>query len=300
VAQDFLRTFGERVRQLRIALGISQEELAHRSGLDRTYISDIERGQRNIGLLNVQTIASGLTIDPAELLVATKSISPSPPTYRLRSGFAINRGFPVIGEQVVRAALATADDLAVLPFSLFHTIDLKTLSSIGGALFATHLAREVGAIVNPIEKGHPDILPVTAAEATESQLRNYPAGLEVKCTVGNVESGSNLHPGEPRVDSLTGITWQAHHQDVRSLMALLLDFAGLQGEAERSPIITGVFYSENLLVDDWGKISGTTGRNTKVCGMRSSGKKKLGAGWVLLLDDDRFVRRYGTLLNFEA
>ena len=49
--------FGKRVRELRMDLGLSQEELA---GLHRNYIGGVERGERNIGLLNVDRLAAEL------------------------------------------------------------------------------------------------------------------------------------------------------------------------------------------------------------------------------------------------
>lgn len=61
------RAFGRRVRHLRVARGYSQEELAARSGLHRTYISSLERGQRNVGLDNVRALAAALGVRPAEL-----------------------------------------------------------------------------------------------------------------------------------------------------------------------------------------------------------------------------------------
>ena len=54
--------FGRAVRTLRKKIGISQEELAHRAGLHRTYITDIERGVRNLSLLNIERIADALGI----------------------------------------------------------------------------------------------------------------------------------------------------------------------------------------------------------------------------------------------
>lgn len=61
------RAFGRRVRELRQARGYSQEELAERSGLHRTYISSLERGQRNVGLDNVHALAMALEVTPAML-----------------------------------------------------------------------------------------------------------------------------------------------------------------------------------------------------------------------------------------
>ena len=63
-----LKTFGARVRLRRKELGFSQEELAGISGLHRTYIGSLERGERNISLANVVRIANALEIDPSELV----------------------------------------------------------------------------------------------------------------------------------------------------------------------------------------------------------------------------------------
>ena len=57
---DICKKFGNRVRELRIAKGLSQEVLAQKSGLHRTYIGGIERGERNISLANIQKIALAL------------------------------------------------------------------------------------------------------------------------------------------------------------------------------------------------------------------------------------------------
>ena len=57
-----------RLRELRKARGFSQEALADRCGLDRTYISGIERGNRNVAVRNVELIAKALGISIAELM----------------------------------------------------------------------------------------------------------------------------------------------------------------------------------------------------------------------------------------
>jgi len=56
------------VKRLRTAAGLSQEELAARAGLHRTYISSVERGQRNVSLENIYALASALGSDPRDLL----------------------------------------------------------------------------------------------------------------------------------------------------------------------------------------------------------------------------------------
>ena len=63
-----LISFGEIVRQLRQEKGWSQEELASQCDLDRTYVSGVERGVRNIGLLNILRIADALSIKASALL----------------------------------------------------------------------------------------------------------------------------------------------------------------------------------------------------------------------------------------
>lgn len=62
-----LKAFGERVRQLRQAKSLSQEQLAELAGLHRNYIGGIERGERNISLLNILRLAKALGITPTEL-----------------------------------------------------------------------------------------------------------------------------------------------------------------------------------------------------------------------------------------
>ncbi len=64
---DILTRFGHRVRALRRARGHSQETFADACGMDRTYISGIERGRRNVGLRNIAVIAQALGISLSEL-----------------------------------------------------------------------------------------------------------------------------------------------------------------------------------------------------------------------------------------
>ena len=68
MSNDPLLLFGTRVRELRLTKRISQEELAALTELDRTYISGIERGKRNLSLKNIIKVANALQISPSELL----------------------------------------------------------------------------------------------------------------------------------------------------------------------------------------------------------------------------------------
>ena len=63
---------GRRIRQLRERSGVSQEELAHQADLDRTYVGGVERGERNLGALNLLRFAAALGVSASVLL---KSVS---------------------------------------------------------------------------------------------------------------------------------------------------------------------------------------------------------------------------------
>ena len=67
-SRDVRVLVGERIRTARLAAGMSQEVLSEISGLHRTYISDTERGHRNLTLESLAAIARALKIKPADLL----------------------------------------------------------------------------------------------------------------------------------------------------------------------------------------------------------------------------------------
>lgn len=59
--------FGERIKQLRLSKGISQEKFAISIDMDRTYYASVENGKRNISIVNIEKIAKGLDISLEEL-----------------------------------------------------------------------------------------------------------------------------------------------------------------------------------------------------------------------------------------
>jgi len=64
---DIKRQFGTRLRELRTAKGLSQEALALSCDLDRTYIGGVERGERNVSLINIYRIAAALDVPAADM-----------------------------------------------------------------------------------------------------------------------------------------------------------------------------------------------------------------------------------------
>ncbi|MCL4106618.1 UNVERIFIED_CONTAM: hypothetical protein GTU68_009752 [Idotea baltica] len=60
--------FGRRVRSLRKERGLSQEAFALKCGMDRSYMGGVERGERNIALVNIFKVAASLDLSPAELM----------------------------------------------------------------------------------------------------------------------------------------------------------------------------------------------------------------------------------------
>ena len=65
---EIKKDFGERLRSIRKNKGLSQETLALTCELDRTYIGGVERGERNISLINIYKIADALGVSPREFL----------------------------------------------------------------------------------------------------------------------------------------------------------------------------------------------------------------------------------------
>lgn len=60
--------FGERLRAIRLEKGLSQEKVADLAGLHRNYVSSVERGERNISIVNIDKLAQALKVPMAELM----------------------------------------------------------------------------------------------------------------------------------------------------------------------------------------------------------------------------------------
>jgi transcriptional regulator with XRE-family HTH domain len=71
--EDVKRQFGETVRELRKAAGLSQEELADLAELDRSYVGCVERGERNLSIENVCKLAKAIGVSPADFFTWWRS-----------------------------------------------------------------------------------------------------------------------------------------------------------------------------------------------------------------------------------
>ena len=67
MAADLLVRLGDRIRKLRKARGWTQVEMAEKVGIDRSFLADVERGKRNVSILNVELIAKGFEISMSQL-----------------------------------------------------------------------------------------------------------------------------------------------------------------------------------------------------------------------------------------
>jgi transcriptional regulator with XRE-family HTH domain len=76
----FLKAFGRAVRERRSELDLSQEDLGFRAEIDRTYVSGVERGVRNVTLRVVLRLSTALGVDPADLLADVRAIRASAAT----------------------------------------------------------------------------------------------------------------------------------------------------------------------------------------------------------------------------
>jgi transcriptional regulator with XRE-family HTH domain len=69
---DVRERFGYAVKVRREELGLTQEDLADRAGIHRTYLSDVERGTRNLSLVNIERLAAALSVSMSDLFAAVE------------------------------------------------------------------------------------------------------------------------------------------------------------------------------------------------------------------------------------
>jgi hypothetical protein len=191
---------------------------------------------------------------------------------------------------------------------IFALLGMRNLSSFVGELFGSYLLKESNGlfIKNPHQDGYPDLLLLDKFgkphwESLASQLRAKKpfspfatGGVEIKATVGSVPTPASLAKkqmtkpgiGDQRITLLKSYDWKAHHRDTNNLIGILWDF--ING----APSIVAVFYSNELEISNWGKIIQPKeggGRTTSVSIMTRKGVETMYRGWLVVLDDDRYI-----------
>lgn len=308
-----LIAFGEKVRNLRSDLGISQEELASRAELHRTYIGMIERAEKNLTLENIEKIAEALGVKIADLFIESVTTQHK---YKFRNNYQAEfkgktESFSIetsLFEEALRISNLRIAEIAGLVPSLFKTLGMRNLSSFVGENFVDSIVKiSKGLLVkNPHQDGYPDLLVMTGEgkkllKTLEKNLRDkspfsnfQTGGIEVKATCGSVPSPKALSKqnltkpdiGDQRIDLLKSYDWKAHHRSTNNLIGLVWDFIN------SVPVIVAVFFCSDLTFDDWGEIikpKEDGGRTTSVSIMPRGSVAKMYQGWIAVLDDEKYI-----------
>lgn len=229
----------------------------------------------------------------------------------------INNELILTNEQIVSAinfannAIKTLDaQTKAFDINIFEALGMRNLSGVVGEYFAKSLQRysEGNLQSNLHQDGYPDLLLTNNTERknyfdslyTVINEKKYPkskslfspyryGGIEVKATCGSTPPAKKIPKpliGEQRISLINSFDWKAHHRTTNNLIGIFWDFY------DEVPTITAAFYRNDLTIDDWGEIVQPTddgGRTTSVSIMRAAGISKMCAGWVAVIDDDRYI-----------
>lgn len=306
--------FSIALKHYRELAGMSQEDLASAAELDRTYVSQLERGLKSPTLTSLQKLAACLGVEAQHLLREPCGMnSPRVPTdYTMREVdyIVVARGndrvqIPTtVLTSAINVAHALIDDMYDTELDVATILGLRNLSAFIGELVAAAVAKTGGDLFepNPHQDGYPDLLlmdPVgKKAWARLQKQRNekkpfspfVTGGIEVKATCGSIPTPAICRQrgidrpalGDARIGCMTGYNWKAHHRETNNLMGILWDFI------DGRPRIGAMFYSSELKEDDWGNIvqpRAGGGRTTSVSIMSRGGIQKMYSGWLCVLSD---------------
>ncbi|MFH1108631.1 MAG: helix-turn-helix domain-containing protein [Planctomycetota bacterium] len=304
--------FADALKRCRELAGLSQEQLASKARLDRTYVSQLERGLKSPTLTTLDQLSVALGIDARLLLEEPRSLTtpriPEHYTVRQTQHVIMRRQADAI--QVPALVLTSAvnvaheliDDLYRVELDIASTLGLRNLSAFVGELVAAALRKTANGLFerNPHQDGYPDLLLMdTVGKAAWDGLRDrlnqkapfspFPGGgIEIKATCGSMPTPAvstrrgAKHPalGDTRIGHMTGYDWKAHHRQTNNLIGLLWDFI------DARPRIAAMFYSSDLRDEDWGVIVQPReggGRTTSVSIMARTGIQKMYEGWLCVL-----------------
>ena len=305
--------FSAALKHYRERADMSQEELAAIAGLDRTYISQLERGLKSPTLTTLEKLASRLDLKPEHLLQMPRGNGPRCPDdyhVRERAQIFVSRG-RVRGEipadtipRAVNVAHELIDDLYAVDLDVAAVLGLRNLSAFIGELLAAAMVQVANGYLqaNPHQDGYPDLLLLDRYgrshwDRLEGRIDDKApfspfegGGVEVKATCGSVPKPAICRRrgierpdiGDTRIDAMTKYDWKAHHRETNNLVGILWDFWGGR------PRIVAAFYSAEIEQDDWGKIVQPQeggGKTTSVSIMARTGIEKMYQGWVCVLKE---------------
>jgi hypothetical protein len=190
---------------------------------------------------------------------------------------------------------------------IFEILGLRNLSSFVGEIFARELQvlNADRLVSNPNQDGYPDLCALTHEGKKYMDLRHkrgemtdkgfwspFPyGGIEVKGTCGNTPGAKKIPKpkiGESRYPILCSAEWKAHHRQTNNLAGIYWDFI------DGLPTVLAVFFRNDLVVGDWGKIIQPKeggGKTTSVSIMTRPGVEKMAQGWIVLPDDEEILAR---------
>jgi len=313
-------TFGALLRHYRELRGLSQEELALKSELDRTYIGQLERGLKSPTLTTLEKLAATLEVRPGVLLEELAAKETAKLTvaadYFVRDvkSITLKRADQLI--EISAMVLTDALDLAHGLIDQLYDVEMDIASMLGprnlsafiGELFAAAV-NTVGAGLfrkNPHQDGYPDLLYMddaglvawNALKGRRNEKSPFSpfatGGIEVKATCGSVPTPKicvkrgfdRPDLGDSRIGCMTGYDWKAHHRETNNLAGIIWDFI------DRRPRIAALMYSSNLGTVDWGDIvhpKAGGGRTTSVSIMSQSGIRKMYGGWLCVLKHGKYA-----------
>lgn len=306
------KLFSAALKHYRELIGMSQEDLATAAELDRTYISQLERGLKSPTLTTLQKLAACMGVEAHYLLREPRGANGPriPANYIVRplEHVVIARGRDTIQipTRVLTSAINMAheliDDMYAIDLDIAAVLGMRNLSAFIGELVAAATVKTGDGLFepNPHQDGYPDLLLMDAVGKKEwnrlAGLMNEKApfspfaggGVEVKATCGAVPSPAVCRRrgierpfiGDTRIGCMSGYDWKAHHRETNNLVGILWDFI------DGRPRVAAMFYSSELEEEDWGNIvqpRAGGGRTTSVSIMARSGIRKMYEGWLCVL-----------------
>jgi len=317
---DVNASFAETLRNYRESARFSQDELAVKSGLDRTYISQLERGLKSPTLTTLALLAVALDLEPADFLKTRGRDKAAAPRLnadylsRAVDNLTLRRGNQTVAVPARPFLFAIdrthqlIDQMYSMELDVASVLGLRNLSAFIGELVAAAILKGADNLFrkNPHQDGYPDLLLMDGIGKRQwdrfegrhdekSPFSNFEGGgIEVKATVGSVPSPASCRKrganrpelGDTRISCITGYDWKAHHRETNNLLGVFWDFV------QRRPRIAALFYSSALTTADWGRIVQPReggGRTTSVSIMQRSGIRKMYEGWLCVLKSGGYV-----------